>query len=295
MASFLAVLAAILLVPYLGWGVYTLRLRYAHHEELSPITEAVTLTLVAAFFFLELAMLRAPLSGARVLYIFSALGLMVSAAALYGPMVVSITSRFFVDMVMPKEPREADRPNYGPADRLEEIGDYEGALQEYFVMARIFPKDTETILRIGHAQAKLKHFEDAVNWLERGLKQVTDPDRALRLTNRLCELLNKECGDPARAEAALERYLERFPQSERHDSVFDRLEKMRGVATVATGSGFDALPTREIELEPEPTVELELDPDFALAPEEDLPEEEPEGEPLELELPELEIPEERLE
>ena len=72
-------LSTLLLLPYLGGGIYTLRVRYFHHEEFSLATEAVTIVAVTSFLFVELSLLNTWMADMQVQYIFVALGLFVHA------------------------------------------------------------------------------------------------------------------------------------------------------------------------------------------------------------------------
>ncbi|NTV80676.1 MAG: hypothetical protein HGA24_04550, partial [Candidatus Aminicenantes bacterium] len=49
---------------------------------------------------------------------------------------------------MPGERSKTHEPQYAPAEALERDEDYDGALREYMVIARIFPKDPTALLRI---------------------------------------------------------------------------------------------------------------------------------------------------
>ena len=67
-----------LLVPYFGWGIYTLRHRYRYHEELKPSVEAATLLTLGVFYAFEWWLLQVWMSKSPVYLIFAALGLLAS-------------------------------------------------------------------------------------------------------------------------------------------------------------------------------------------------------------------------
>ena len=220
-------LSGVLLFLYLGWGVYTLRLRFRFHEELRPAVEAVTLALVALFYSLEMYLLKAYLGPMHVYLVFAVLGLFVSGAALYGPMFISLSSRLLVDMVMPAERSQTHEPQYQFAEALERDSDYEGAIQEYKVIARVFPRDADALMRVAENYAKLSQIEEAAGWFERALKQLDSAEKSLAVTNRLCEMYHRTLDRAQDAERVLEAYLDKFPEAEYASSVRQRLERLK--------------------------------------------------------------------
>src|SRR5690606_41933372 len=66
-------ISLILLVPYLGWGVYALRLRYRYHEELPPVVEIITLAALLLYFGFEIMALEAWMSSEPIVYLFTVL------------------------------------------------------------------------------------------------------------------------------------------------------------------------------------------------------------------------------
>lgn len=222
------VISLLFMAPYFAWGLYTLRLRYLKHEELSPKTEALTVAAVVALIAFEMYSLRGLAKDWPLLYVFSSLGLLVSAVALYGHMLVSLISRVFVDALMPAEDQGADMPQFGPVDALEHLGDYEGALQECYVIARLFPREPSVAVRIGDLQCKLDQPEEAVGWFERALPYIYDSEAALRVTNRLADIYQRELGRKSDTVRVLEGYVKRFPKSERIETVRARIERLTG-------------------------------------------------------------------
>lgn len=213
-----------LLIPFFGWGIYVLRVQYRYHHELSMTTEFLSLGAVAVIIALEVLLLRSWMRDNDLQFIFSILGLFVSVAALYGPMMVSLFSHLFVEMVMPAHKDAISTPDFGPAEALERLGDYEGAVKECMIIARIFPKDPAAALRIADNLTKLERFDESTQWFERSLVHQEDPDRNLRATNRLVEIYTRRLDRVQEAQRVLMEYLERFPESERADNVRRRLE-----------------------------------------------------------------------
>ncbi len=220
------IISGVILIPYVVWGVYTLRLRLRYYEELHPVVEVVTLAAVAVFYIVEMFLLHAYLRTMPVLYTFAILGLFVSGAALYGPMVISLLSQVMVDSVMPKERSKTHEPDYAPAYALERQSDFEGALREYLVIARIFPKDPTPVTRMAEIEAQLSHPAEAARWFERALDMLDSEEKCLHVVNRLYQLYVRELDNKAAAEAAMNRYLSRFPNAAHGESIRLRIERL---------------------------------------------------------------------
>jgi tetratricopeptide (TPR) repeat protein len=220
------VFSIILLIPYLGWGIYTLRLRYQFHEELPVAVEVATLAGLLVYYAVEIFVFDRAMSNTPVLYVFTVLGFAISGTALYGHILISVVSRVLVDAVLPNDDLQTKGPRFGPAEVLERRGDFEGALQEYLVIARIFPKDPATSIRVGNTYAELKQPRDAVVWFERAMNRVDDADRALTIVNRLSALYD-ELNDAENAIVSLENFLKKFPTSEFSDRVRLRVARRR--------------------------------------------------------------------
>ncbi len=219
------ILSLALMVPFFAWGVYTLRARYQYHEELHRAAEWLTILGVMAFFTIEMSLLRTWMYDRPGMFILTGLALTVSMAALYGHIMISLASSVFVDALMPSMNPDAQSPQFGPAEALERLGDYEGAVQEYLVIARIFPKDSETCVRIGNGLAKLERYEEAVKAFGRGFKLAKAEEDALSIANRIHVLYKDRLNNPQEARKILERFLDRYPQSPRTDSVIRRISE----------------------------------------------------------------------
>lgn len=211
---------------YLGGGVYALRLRYRFHQEFSAAAEAITLALVTLFLVIETYLLRRQMSDAPILHMFSLLGLVVSAAALYGPTFVSVVSRTLVDLLYPPEPAKTHEPRFQPANALERDGDFEGALREFIIIARTFPRDPAAILRCADLCITLERPAEAAAWYERAIPLISDPEQCLGATNRLCEIYQRTLTRPQDAVRILDVFLSRFAQSEYAESIQARRNRI---------------------------------------------------------------------
>lgn len=222
----LFILSGALLVPYAGWGIYTLRLRYRYHHDFTPISEAFTLLFVAIFFIVEMHLVRRCMGRMPLYYMFSILGLVVSSAALYGPMLVSALSRLLVDLLFPPEPSKTHEPRYAPAEALERDGDYEGAIREYTTIARIFPREPAAFLRIADLKARMDMHEEAAAWFERVIPLLKSPDTMLPAVNRLCEIYCRKLGRMEDGASVLTKYLDVFPDGDLSERVRARRERI---------------------------------------------------------------------
>jgi tetratricopeptide (TPR) repeat protein len=219
------IFSGLVLIPYFGWGIYTLRARFLYHEDISPTVEFITLVTVAIFLAIETYMLRAFASSSQIFLIFAILGLFVSGTALYGPMAASLLSQAVVDAIIPDEPSKTHEPRYAPAEALEREGDYEGALREYLVIARIFPTEPTVHIRIAETHMTLSNPSEAAPWFQRALKHMKSADAALQVTNRLCEIYTRQLSRPDDARRVLEEYLEKYSDAEFADIVRERLAR----------------------------------------------------------------------
>ncbi|HIJ66357.1 MAG TPA: hypothetical protein HPP77_10450 [Candidatus Hydrogenedentes bacterium] len=229
MAIAAIVFSGLLFIPYIGWGVYTLRLRYRYHEDLPFALEGITVVAVIIFCVFEVQFMSAWMETNEVPFLFAILGLVVSGAALYGHMIVSMASQLLVDMVMPDDQRLANEPYYGPAEALERQGDYEGAAREYMVIARVFPKTPTAAIRAGDNLMKLGRPAEATPWFERALRYLDSPQHSLRIANRLFEVYYRDLEQPQEARRVLQNYLSKFPNAEYSDSVRRRLEDLESM------------------------------------------------------------------
>ncbi len=210
---FTTFLAEIIMVPYIGWGIHVLRRRYHHHEDLSLAFEAGTMLGVGVLFILEASLLRVWGTHQPLVYLFALLGLCMATIALYGHVAVSLASRLLVDMVLESDDGDSGQPRFGPAESLERQKDYQGALQEYMVLARVYPGNPTVLCRVGENMVRLERYAEAVPWFERALPLLDRPNRAGAVATRLAGILHRhlDCEDEARE--VLNAFIARFPDT----------------------------------------------------------------------------------
>jgi hypothetical protein len=226
MAVFNIIFITLLLVPYLGWGIYTLRLRYRFHSELESWAEWLTLVGVFAVNFAFLSVMKTDMGHNPGFFAFTMLAMLTTFAALYGPMLVSRISHSFVEFTHPDQIPEKIHPDFSPAESLEGIGDWDGALQEYTVLARIFPREPEPVLRMANTLIELNRFGEAASMMERGLSQLEDETRSLRLTYRLVSVCSEQLGDIDRSVVAIDSYIGTYPNSEKIEALEKRKNRL---------------------------------------------------------------------
>ena len=215
MAVFKIIFVTALLIPYLGWGIYTLRLRYRFHSELEGWVEWITLVAVLITNFSFLNIMKTDMGHNPGFFAFTLLAMLTAFAALYGPMLVSRISHSFVEFTHPEQMPEEISPDFAPAESLEDLGDWDGALQEYTVLARIFPKEPEPVLRMANTLIELNRWEEAASMMERGLNQLNDETRSLRLTYRLVTLCSERLNDIERSVHAIDTHISTYPDTEK--------------------------------------------------------------------------------
>ena len=242
------ILSVGLMIPFLAWGIYTLRVRFQFHEDFAPRVEAMTLVFIAVFLTVEFVLLRTWMTNSPVLYLFSIMGLIVSSTALYGAMLVSLASRLLVDLVSQAEPTDSDTPHYGPAESLELTGDHEGALQEYLVIARIYPKDASATLRIASSLTKLSRYSEATEFFEKALNLLRDEERALRITNRLSDIYHRQLNRSDDAVRVLENYQVKYPDSSRLEAVQKRLTRIRDAGPTLMATTPEGVPPKDLSV-----------------------------------------------
>ncbi|MFP6582909.1 MAG: tetratricopeptide repeat protein [Candidatus Hydrogenedentota bacterium] len=225
----LTLFALLLLIPYVGWGIYVLRRKLIFHEDFHRSVQWGTLVGVILFLVIEMKIVQVPLGAQSGLYTLTTLALLMSTTALYGHLFVSMFSQLIVDIIHPPVEQPAERPDFAAAEALEEIGDYTGALNEYMVIARIFPRDVDPIVKIAETHLELNDIDEAVRYFEMGLKKIDEPQHALGITNRLFGLYHGILNSGDKAKDVLNRYLDRFPESEYADSVRGRLERLDAI------------------------------------------------------------------
>ncbi|MDZ4858778.1 MAG: tetratricopeptide repeat protein [Candidatus Hydrogenedentes bacterium] len=219
------VLSGLFLIPYLLWGIYLLRQQLVHDVELDRAVETFTFVFLVLFFIFEFTLIKIWLDDSPVALVFATLALVISAFALYGPLLMSFGSHLLVDLLMPAGKHHDDVPRYGSAESFETRGDYEGAAREYISIARQFPEERRAALSAADNLAKIGQAQVAAPWFESALELTKDADEALRIVNRLSDIYVDELNQPQEAREVLEEFIERFPESEYADSVRRRIDR----------------------------------------------------------------------
>ncbi len=239
--------APIFLVPFFGWGLVMLYRRYRLREEWPMWVEALTIVALALFYTVEIEELRVWLHHQRIAYFFSVLGLFVAGLALYGHVVVSLLSRLIVEVVAPGDEDIRDRPRFGPAEILERRGDWEGALQEYLILLRIFPRNAVVNQRAAECCIQLKRPEDAIKWLERAVRYLPPDESVLPLLSRICEIYDRVLHRPDDARNVLDRFLDEHPAYPHADAVRARRRQIGAADSLERPVDLDALAQTPIE------------------------------------------------
>lgn len=225
MLNFTGIMSLLLLIPYVGWGIHTLRKRYVLREELPMSVEAATFVFLVLFFAVEIGLAGILLTKERLTHIVAILGLFVSGTALYGPMINNFFSRIIVGLITHGDEAAPDQPRFGPAEALEYHGDDEGALKEYTIIARIYPWNPGVYLRIAEVSIRLKQYEDAVTWLDYGLKRLKTAHECLPLLMRLCDIFSDHLDKPEESKRILNDFSARFPDTKEGDAIRKRLAR----------------------------------------------------------------------
>ncbi len=221
------IVSLIFIPPYLGWGIYVLRLRYRRHEELPPAVEVGTLAAVIIFYIVELALLKSVAVRMPVYGITAMLGLLVSGIALYGPMVASLISQLAADTLLPQQNVNTGQPCYLAAEDMEKCGDYQGAAREYIALTRLFPDLPAPKIRVAENYMKMAQPERAVDWFEKGVEQIDSPEKNILVVNRLADIYLRDLDRPDEAIRVLESFLERFPAAGYAESVRRRISELK--------------------------------------------------------------------
>lgn len=220
------VMAGLMLIPYLVWGVYVLSHQLRDHADFPVLVETLTIAGLIVFFLFEMTLLRMWL-GPSPLWLFTATaGLIVSCAALYGPLLFSFTSHAIVNIVMPHGQKRVQGPEYGPSEGLERSGLFEDAGSSYAALARAFPKESTPALRAADNFMKIGDTEQAAEWFEKGLANLMTAKQAMPVAFRLFEIYSRMLNDDESARVVLETFLERFPESEQSAAAQKRLDRL---------------------------------------------------------------------
>jgi tetratricopeptide (TPR) repeat protein len=196
-------------------------------------------------------------------YLAALLGLGVSTFALYAHVLISLASRIVVDMVAPRGENAAYQPRFGPVDALERNEDYEGALQEYLVLARIYPRNYEVLSRTGRVQEILGDNEEAVAWYLRARKRASRAEEALAAVNRLCVLYDTHLGQSEEADRQLALFIKDYPDALDRDIVVERLERRAHRDGVTLSTFLESLEENPLDIESEVALAYSAPPPIA--------------------------------
>ena len=237
----LYLLAAALLVPFVGWGVYALHCHYRARREWRASLEAATLVGVTLFFAVEVVVLRDLTREENILYVFALLGLLVAGVALYNHVAVSFVSRLVVDFVTHADEHAPDKPRLGPALFLERQRDYEGALNEYLILARIYPGNPTVQQHIAENLLQLERASEAAVWFERAFDNAESEQDALLAADRLSEIYERKLAQANAARAVYARFLKRFPRSQHAELVGKHVDRIGVPITVERDDSLEAM------------------------------------------------------
>ncbi len=239
-----------LLVPYFAWGIYAMHQRFLRHHEWPLYIEAGTLTLLLIYYAFAFPLLRVFLSDTPAALLFAMLGLVASGAALYGHMAISLTAKLVVDAVTYGGP-PIESPRLGPAEALERVRDYEGACNEYLVLARMYPNDLVVKLRMANNLIELGRKEEAAEWFERALQRGDSRQLHSSAASRLAELAERELGDTDRARRAIEKYLATYPNAPDREEMETRRQSIGQYKKKKKSADLESMDTVKVYVEPD--------------------------------------------
>ena len=239
------VMAGLLLIPYLCWGVYVLTHQLRENADFPVSVELATIAGLVIFFLVELPLLRMWLSPSPLWLFAASAGLIVSCAALYGPLMFSFASHAIVNIVMPSGQKRVQGPEYGPSEGLERNGLFEDAGHSYAAVARAFPKESTPALRAADNFMKIGDTEQAAEWFEHGLANLSNSKQAMPVAFRLFEIYSRMLHDDESARVVLETFLVRFPDTDQITSIEKRLNRL----TKRKDNGTPERPTTSLPLE----------------------------------------------
>lgn len=247
-SPFLYLMTALNMSVFVCFGIWSLRQRFRRYEEWAVRTQMIVLLAVLVFYVMEIMTLRLLLVGEPLYFMFALLGLVAAGLALYGHIAVSFLSRLMVELIVPDNPAARLTPRLGPAEMLEHEEDWEGALNEYYVLAHIYPGDALIYGRIANNLLRLERPGEAIKWFERALKHTSQPNDALVLLRRLwdaCHIVNEK----ERAREAVLRFAENYPDFEASALLLKQLgeNEVSKRAGSAIGTMLEALEQKPIE------------------------------------------------
>ncbi|GEM_PF-1269421 len=224
--EFLDIISILLLGFLFFWGVYLLYRKWIKNYEYPFWLDLLSLIIMFAILGIELLQLKEWLRNSPILYVLSALGLFITASALYSQSLISLITIIFVSIIQPGEESAPDIPRFGPAEILERKNDLRGALNEYFVLARIYPHHPSVHLRIANVYMKMKQPEEALHWLKKSLQYLRKEEDTYLIVARYCDIAH-EIGDKDSMTEILDNFLKQYPESTHSQSILERKKQIK--------------------------------------------------------------------
>ncbi|MGI6138324.1 MAG: tetratricopeptide repeat protein [Candidatus Hydrogenedentes bacterium] len=242
--SILYLIVTVAMVVFVLFGFWSLRERFVKHKEFGLRTQGAVLFAVVVFYVFEMKALRILLPHDPVYFIFSFLGLVIAGFALYGTMLVSFLSRLLVETVVPEDPVGKHIPRLGAAEAREKAEDWEGALNEYYVAAQIYPGNTLIQARVARVLVRLERADDAIAWFSDGLAGMQSPEEVLVLLRRILDLCQRQ-QKLEEARDLLHLFMTRFPEFEASVLGKQFLEEHRAAVPLSAPGGESELQSLE--------------------------------------------------
>lgn len=218
---------SILLLGFLFfWGVFLLYQKWIKNYDYPFWLDLLSLIIMFAVLGIELLQLREWLRNYPLLYILSALGLFISASALYSQSFISLVTLVFLSIIQPGEESAPDVPRFGPAEILERQNDWKGALSEYLVLVRIYPHHPSVHLRIANVYMKMKQPEEALHWLKKSLQYLKKEEDIYLIIARYCDIAH-DIGDIPSATEMMDYFLKQYPESMHSRSIIERKKRIK--------------------------------------------------------------------
>lgn len=219
------IISIILLGFLFFWGVALLYQKWIRNHDFPFWLDLLSLILMFTILGIQLLQLRDWLKNYTLLYILSALGLFITVSALYSHSFISLTTLIFLSIIQPGEEFAPDVPRFGPAEILEHENDWKGALNEYFVLARIYPHHPSVHLRIANAYVKLNQPKEALQWLKKSLNYLKREEDIYMVIARYCDIA-QDIGDIDSAMEIINYHLKQYPNSPHSKSILERKKRM---------------------------------------------------------------------
>ncbi|MGC8738590.1 MAG: hypothetical protein ACP5UA_08090 [Candidatus Hydrogenedens sp.] len=218
---------SILLLSFLFfWGVFLLYQKWIKNYDYPLWLDLLSLIIMFLVLAIELLQFKDWLQNYPLLYVLSALGLFITASALYSQSFISLLTLIFLSIIHPGEESSPDVPRFGPAEILERQNDWKGALNEYFVLARIYPHHPSVHLRIANAYIKMKQPEEALHWLKKSLQYLKKEEDTYLIIARYCDIAH-DIGDIPSAKEMIDYFLNQYPESTHSQSILERKKRMK--------------------------------------------------------------------